>query len=67
MPNRPAEDNEFLNDPSVLNLDRVVFIGRTFSEYMAMFDLHPSQLKGLRVLDCHSGTSSFIAEALSSQ
>jgi SAM-dependent methyltransferase len=67
MSNRPVENNDILNDPSVLNLDRVVFIGRTFSEYMAMFNLHPFQLKGLRVLDCPSGTSSFVAEALSSQ
>ena len=29
------------------NLDRVVFIGRTFSEYMGTFNLEPSQLKGL--------------------
>ena len=28
-----------------------------------MFDLQPLQLKGLRVLDCPSGTSSFVAEA----
>jgi hypothetical protein len=34
---------------------------------MAMFNLHPFQLKGLRVLDCPSGTSSFVAEASSSQ
>ena len=67
MSSRPAEDNDILNDPRVLNLDRVVFIGRSFSEYMAMFNLHPIQLKGLRVLDCLSGTSSFVAEALSSQ
>jgi hypothetical protein len=67
MSNRSLEDNDFLKDPSVLNLDRVVFIGRTFSEYMAMFNLHPFQLKGLRILDCPSGASSFVAEALSSQ
>jgi hypothetical protein len=35
-----------------LNLDRVVFIGRTFSEYMRMFNLEPSQLKGLKILGC---------------
>lgn len=67
MSNRPVEDNDFLKDPSVLNLNRVVFIGRTFSEYMAMFNLHPFKLKGLRILDCPSGTSSFVAEALSSR
>ena len=66
MSNRPVEDNDFLDDPSVLNLSRVVFIGRTFSEYMAMFNLEPFQLKGLRVLDCPSGASSFVAEAMSS-
>lgn len=46
-----------------LNLDRVVFIGRTFSEYMRMFNLEPSQLFGLKILDCPSGASSFVAEA----
>jgi hypothetical protein len=28
-----------------LNLDGVVFIGRTFSEYLRMFNLEPSQLR----------------------
>ena len=28
-----------------------------------MFNLEVSQLKGLRILDCPSGTSSFVAEA----
>lgn len=46
-----------------LNLDRVVFIGRTFYEYMRMFNLEPSQLLELKVLDCPSGASSFVAEA----
>jgi hypothetical protein len=50
-------------DFSVLNLDRVVFIGRTFSEYMWMFNLDPSHLKSLKILDCPSGASSFVAEA----
>jgi 2-polyprenyl-3-methyl-5-hydroxy-6-metoxy-1,4-benzoquinol methylase len=48
-----------------LNLDRVVFIGRTFSEYMRMFNLEPSQLSGLKILDCPSGASSSVAEAYS--
>lgn len=67
MSNRPVKGNDFLNDPSALNLNRVVFIGRTFSEYMAMFNIHPPQLNGLIVLDCPSGPSSFVAEAFSSQ
>ena len=67
MSNRPVADNDLSNDPSILNLNRVVFIGRTFSEYMAMFNLHSSQLRGLRILDCPSGPSSFVAEASSDQ
>jgi hypothetical protein len=67
MSNRSVENEDARNDPSALNLNRVVFIGRTFSEYMAMFNLHPSQLNGLKILDCPSGTSSFVAEAFSGQ
>lgn len=33
-------------------LDRVVFIGRTFEEYNNMFDLHMEELIGKRILDC---------------
>jgi hypothetical protein len=46
-----------------LNLDTVVFIGRIFSEYMGIFNLEPSQLKGLKILDCPSCVSSFVDEA----
>ncbi|PJN51307.1 hypothetical protein PAEVO_43980 [Paenibacillus sp. GM2FR] len=42
-------------------LDRVVFIGRTFDEYTQMFDLEMSELAGKRVLDCPSGACSFTA------
>ncbi len=48
------------------NLNRVVFIGRTLSEYKRMFDIEMNSLNGLRVLDCPSGASSFTAEANSS-
>jgi len=37
---------------SKLELDRVIFIGRTFEEYIDMFSLDIEELKGLRVLDC---------------
>ncbi len=46
-----------------LNLDRIVFIGRTYFEYMRMFDLNESDLKRGVVLDCAAGPSSFTAEA----
>lgn len=42
-------------------LDRVVFIGRTFEEYNNMFDLHMEELIGKRILDCPGGACSFTA------
>lgn len=47
-----------------LEIDRVVFIGRTFEEYKAMFNLNERHLKGKKVLDCASGACSFTAHAL---
>lgn len=47
-----------------MNLDRVVFIGRTFSEYVDMFDLELSKIKGFKILDCPSGASSFVSESV---
>jgi len=61
----PSNNNNIANERSVLNLDRVVFIGRTFSEYMWMFNLDLTILKDLDILDCPSGASSFAAEASS--
>ncbi|WP_410511707.1 hypothetical protein PaeBR_16760 [Paenibacillus sp. BR2-3] len=46
-----------------LDLDRIVFIGRTFDEYMMMFNLEPGELAGRRILDCPSGACSFTAIA----
>ena len=56
MSNEEDSNEKRISKPiHTLNLDRVVFIGRTFSEYMRMFNLEPSQLKGLKILDCPSG------------
>jgi hypothetical protein len=46
-----------------IELDRVVFIGRMYFEYLRMFDLDESVLRSGRVLDCPAGPSSFTAEA----
>jgi hypothetical protein len=46
-----------------LNIDRVAFVGRTFDEYMRLFDLHEDMLGHGDILDCPSGPSSFAAEA----
>jgi len=45
-----------------LQLDRVVFIGRTYFEYVRMFDLDEALLRSGRVLDCAAGPSSFTAD-----
>jgi hypothetical protein len=46
-----------------LELSNIVFIGRTFNEYMAMFDLTKEELTGRRILDCPAGACSFTAIA----
>lgn len=44
-----------------LDLDRIVFIGRTFEEYVSMFSLNLEELQGKRILDCPAGACSFTA------
>lgn len=39
------------------------FLGRTFEEYAAFFDLEAAALAGRRVLDCPAGPSGFVAGA----
>lgn len=46
-----------------LILDDFLITGRTFEEYVTFFDLDATAMKNMRVLDCPSGASSFIAEA----
>lgn len=46
-----------------LDLSRVVFIGRTFDEYMLMFNLSQEELHGRKILDCPAGACSFAAIA----
>ncbi|MEK4851511.1 SAM-dependent methyltransferase [Paenibacillus sp. FSL H7-0756] len=46
-----------------LDLSRIVFIGRTFEEYMSMFNLTETELKGRSILDCPAGACSFTAHA----
>lgn len=44
------------------NIDKIVFIGRSYYEYMKMFDLSLNYLKNKRILDCAAGASSFTTE-----
>ncbi len=46
-----------------LDIDRIVFLGRTYAEYMDIFDLDDTLLTKGPVLDCAAGSSSFTAEA----
>jgi hypothetical protein len=46
-----------------LDINRIVFIGRTFEEYIKMFDLSPENLENMKVLDCAGGACSFTAHA----
>ncbi|SES45355.1 SAM-dependent methyltransferase [Psychrobacillus sp. OK032] len=44
-----------------LDLERIVFIGRTFEEYLDMFLLSEEELQGKKILDCPAGACSFTA------
>lgn len=44
-----------------LDLERIVFIGRTFEEYLNMFSLSVKELEGKKILDCPAGACSFTA------
>lgn len=44
-----------------LDLEKIVFIGRTYEEYVDMFSLSIKELKGKKILDCPSGACSFTA------
>lgn len=44
------------------DIDKIVFIGRSYDEYMKMFDLSLDCLKNKRILDCAAGASSFTSK-----
>ncbi|MFH0070718.1 SAM-dependent methyltransferase [Peribacillus sp. NPDC056705] len=44
-----------------LDIERIIFIGRTFEEYLDMFSLWVEELKGKKILDCPAGACSFTA------
>ena len=44
-----------------LDLERIIFIGRTYEEYMDMFSLSKGELQGKKILDCPAGACSFTA------
>lgn len=53
----------FVNRPNdSIQLDRVVFLGRTLSEYVKFFDLDLSQWQKAKILDCPAGAAAVVAE-----
>ncbi|WP_409300550.1 SAM-dependent methyltransferase [Peribacillus sp. SCS-155] len=44
-----------------LDLERIIFIGRTYEEYLDMFLLSKEELEGKKILDCPAGACSFTA------
>ena len=50
-------------DNKMPTFDKVLFYGRTSSEYLDMFGIKFDELKGLKILDCPGGPSSFTADA----
>ncbi|AEH38799.1 hypothetical protein [Halopiger xanaduensis] len=52
-----------MTDTTKFEVTDCAVIGRTFEEYLAMFDLEPADLERKRVLDCPSGVASFVATA----
>ena len=47
-----------------LHLEDFLITGRTFDEYAAFCSLDIQELKGKKILDCPSGVSGFVAEAV---
>ena len=56
MSDQPIVNEEF-------RFSKVVFFGRSLSEYINMFDLHLGEMTGLSVFDCASGPAAFAFEA----
>ncbi|HDX9590809.1 TPA: SAM-dependent methyltransferase [Bacillus pseudomycoides] len=46
-----------------LEIERVVFIGRTYEEYCDMFQLQDKDIQNKKILDCPAGACSFTAVA----
>lgn len=46
------EEVSIVEKSTKLDLERIVFIGRTFEEYLDMFSLSEEELQGKKILDC---------------
>jgi hypothetical protein len=53
-----------MNNKNCLDIDRIAFLGRTYDEYLKIFNLREDLLGKIKILDCPAGASSFTAECL---
>ncbi|MBZ2166661.1 class I SAM-dependent methyltransferase [Methanobacterium spitsbergense] len=61
MDNKDISPINNTNKAHFRNLDSPIFIGRTWTEYIKMFNIDPENIAGEKILDCASGASSFTA------
>jgi hypothetical protein len=52
-----------MSQPTRFDFNEVVFFGRCLDEYVIMFDLDLTSMRGQRVLDCSGGPAAFAFEA----
>ena len=57
-----SSTNNFQRNISTKKVEGPIFIGRTWSEYLKMFNLTKKDLIKGKILDCAAGSSSFTAE-----
>jgi hypothetical protein len=60
--NKNISNAENFPTPTIKKIEGPIFIGRTWKEYMKMFNLKGEDLFNGRILDCAAGASSFTAE-----
>jgi len=58
-----SREEQQANKSLGLELEKIIFIGRTYEEYMLMFNLTPEDLRGRSILDCPGGACSFSSHA----
>ncbi len=57
-----SSTNNFQRNTSIKRVEGPIFIGRTWSEYLKMFNITKEDLINGKILDCAAGSSSFTAE-----
>ena len=61
MNNKDISPINSINKSPWRKVEGPIFIGRTWTEYIKMFNLDPENIAGEKILDCAAGASSFTA------